>query len=124
MSDAPHSQQATHARFARRWHWQILLACAAVLVLSAVLQVSADGRVVVPGFSRHPLPGTCPFQRMFDVECPGCGLTRSFIHLAHGRWHAAWSVHRLGWLAFLAVAVQVPYRIVLIRQARRPPARW
>lgn len=121
MSNEPHPQQTTHTRFARRWHRQILLACTAVLAASAVLQVSADDRVVVPGLSRHPFPATCLSQRMFGVDCPGCGLTRSFVHLAHRRWHAAWSAHRLGWLAFLAVAIQVPYRLLLIRRARWQP---
>ena len=119
MSDEAHQDSARAGSDRRRRHWQILWLCAGILVASAVLGVRHDGRVVIPGLPDHPLPGTCISQHVLGVDCPGCGLTRSFVHLAHGRWDAAWSVHRLGWLAFLAVAIQVPYRLLLIRRARR-----
>ncbi len=74
----------------------------------------------VPGLSQHPLPPSCVTQSAFGVKCPGCGLTRSFIHLAHGRWTAAWSVHRLGWLVFGAALLQVPYRLSCIYRDEPP----
>jgi hypothetical protein len=98
----------------RRGQWEMLWFSVAALVLSAVLQVRGDGRVTVPGLSDHPLPHGCPSQQWFGVKCPGCGMTRSFIQLAHGRWQEAWSWHRLGWLLFLAAAAQVPYRLARI----------
>lgn len=107
---------------AERWNWQILSASAAVLLLAAILQVRDDGRVAAPGLANHPLPPACMSQQLLSVKCPGCGLTRSFIHLAHGRWDAAWSVHRLGWLLFLAAALQIPYRLAAIYRAKPPLA--
>src|SRR5687767_3585342 len=90
-------------------HWEMLGLSVFALVLSAILQVRADGRVTVPGLHDHPLPHACLSQRWLNVKCPGCGMTRSFIHLAHGRWHEAWSYHRLGWLLFAAATAQIPY---------------
>ena len=60
--------------------------CAALLGLSWLLP--ADG---VPRF----LPGldTCAFHAATGLPCPGCGLTRAFIALSHGRFHTAWALH-------------------------------
>jgi hypothetical protein len=55
------------------------------------------------------------------VSCPGCGLTRSFIHLADLQWAAAWQMHRLGWLLFFATLVQVPYRLLALSRGYQLP---
>ena len=62
-------------------------------------------------------PCACPARR-FGVSCPGCGLRRSFIYLAHGDWDASWQSHRLGWLLAAMVALQIPYRIHGLRFIR------
>jgi hypothetical protein len=31
----------------------------------------------------------CPSKAFFDVECPGCGLTRATMHLHHFEWQDA-----------------------------------
>jgi hypothetical protein len=103
-----------------RFHRQMLVICALVLAASFVLIVLPDGRVAVPGVS-HPLPETCGSRLLFGVSCPGCGLTRSFIHLAHGDLEASLRLHRLGWLMALFVAAQFPYRtLLLMRPEWRP----
>ena len=44
------------------------------------------------------------------MSCPGCGLTRSFVALAHGRIAQAWAFNPAGFLGFAALIWQVPYR--------------
>lgn len=88
---------------------------ALVVVLSCVLQVTPDERVAMAGFGKYPLPPLCPSRTMFGVNCPGCGLTRSFVHLAHGDWQASVTTHRVGWLLMVALLLQVPYRIAALR---------
>lgn len=51
---------------------------------------------------------------MFQRDCPGCGLTRSFIYLAHGDWRGSVAVHRFGWLLALGVVLQIPYRMLVL----------
>lgn len=100
----------------RRWHLQVLMGAAAVLAVAAALEVRAGGRVGPIGLPAVVAPETCLSKRLFGFDCPGCGLTRSFIHLAHGDLAASLRCNRVGWLLMAFVAAQIPYR--LFRLAR------
>jgi len=106
-------------------HWVILTLSCVVLFLAVLLENRGEGRtqvVYLPGMS-SPLPETCYSKRMFGMECPGCGLTRSFIAMASGDVSRAWLFNPGGVLFFLMVVFQVPYRIYQIhrvRTGRRP----
>ena len=97
----------------------------AVMLASLLLRVDREGQVVVP-LLRMTVPMSCSFRRLVGHDCPGCGLTRSFISLAHGHWQAAWQYNPAGPLWFGLVLSQLPYRWWRIRrlQAGRPPAAW
>jgi len=125
------SQLAVQAvRDAVRCRHRCVLYLAAVVMVSAfLLDVRADQRVALGWLPRVALPGTCMSRLWFGWECPGCGLTRSIVHLAHGRWKASLAAHRLGWLIGLLVAVQIPYRLAALsrqRESRLPDwiCRW
>jgi hypothetical protein len=94
---------------ARRSHMQWLVLCAGVIVASALLEVQPRG-IVLPGAPGRPLPGLCVSRVVFHMNCPTCGLTRSFVAMAHGEVRLAFALHRLGPLGFLLVLVQVPLR--------------
>ncbi|HKD35417.1 MAG TPA: DUF2752 domain-containing protein [Pirellulales bacterium] len=83
-----------------------------VIFMSFVLDVRGpEEQVAVTAFPNCPLPSLCLSQSLFHVSCPGCGLTRSFIYLAHGDLQSSLRMHRVGWLMALAVLLQIPYRI-------------
>jgi hypothetical protein len=98
----------------RNWHRQVLTTSIVIIVLAMVLQVRFDQRVFVSGVAALPIPETCGMQIMFGRPCPGCGLTRSFIHLAHGDWRSSLAIHRIGWLIALLVVCQIPYRLLAL----------
>ena len=54
-----------------------------------------------------PLPPGCPSRQLFNVECPGCGMTRSFVALTHGQWKLAWDYHRIGIVLYVYFAARV-----------------
>lgn len=94
-------------------HWTILLLAAAVLLLSFTLSVPGEERVYVPG-TRLALPGMCVFRSATGLDCPGCGLTRCFISLAHGDLVRAWQFNPAGLLFFAVVAFQIPFQLTQI----------
>lgn len=102
---------------ARGCHWFFLALAVFIGVMALLLDVR-DDRVAVAGLPDYPLPHLCMSRSLFGLSCPGCGLTRSFIHLAHGDWQAAWRVHRLGWLVAAVVLFQLPYRAWLLAGRR------
>lgn len=96
----------------RRHHKMILVISVIIIVLAFLFHVRQDQRIEFVFLSDAPLPHTCMSRALLGWSCPLCGLTRSFIFLAHGRWAESFGVHRLGWFIALAVVAQVPYRIV------------
>ena len=97
----------------RLWnrHLPWLLLGIAVPLLATLLVVIDGERVGFFFLPDYPFPPLCSMRSLFGVDCPGCGLTRSVIHLVHGRVAQSLAVHHLGWLLFLIIVVPVPLRI-------------
>lgn len=87
-----------------------LVASGGVLLLAAVLEFRPPRTIVVPILDLH-LPQMCSAQRMFSIDCPGCGLTRSFVLAAHGELGQAFAVHPVGTLFFILLVLQIPWRL-------------
>lgn len=74
------------------------------LTPGGVVAVALLGAVVVPLHWIEVGPLLCPFRLLTGLPCPGCGMTRSVVALAHGDLHASLFYHPLG---FVVVAVGV-----------------
>lgn len=103
------------------YHAILLVISAGILVTACILQVRPDQRIAVSFLPAWPLPEVCQSKVVLGLECPGCGLTRSFVHLAHGDLPASLAVHPIGWLIALFVALQIPYRMVALRTRTSAP---
>jgi len=64
-------------------------------------------------------PVICPFRRLTGLPCPGCGLTRSWVYLAHGWWREGFAANPFG--IVLAVVVLALALAVLRARVRRTP---
>jgi hypothetical protein len=93
-----------------RWHWIVLVVTCLFVVAGTLIDVGPDGAIGVASAPAITFPVVCPSRRLFGVDCPGCGMTRSVTHLLHGRLAASLTTHRLGWLLFAAIVFQIPYR--------------
>ncbi|MCA9213933.1 MAG: DUF2752 domain-containing protein [Planctomycetales bacterium] len=98
---------ATKYRIDRQKHILWLILFSASIVGSFVLSVDSPTAVSVGG---HTLPELCFTKRITGMSCPGCGMTRSFISMAHGNGRAAWAFHPAGPIWFVVFAAQIPYR--------------
>jgi hypothetical protein len=110
--------QTQRVRQLREWHWAMLGLSTAIVAASLVLWVDGDGRVAPLGLPGLSLPQTCASRSILGVDCPGCGLTRSFVALAHGDIAASFHFHQVGWVIALFVIAQIPYRIYRLRELR------
>lgn len=91
----------------------ILVMCAGAIGLAFVLH---PGDEVVSLFGWE-IPPLCTFRRVFGANCPGCGLTRSWVYLVHGDFGAAWRMNKLGLAMFVVAATQIPWRTWLLARA-------
>ncbi len=118
------SALATSAKGKRRlrpdpmYHAVVLGMCTAVITLAFLMSVRAQTQVLIP-YLGIPLPDLCLAKRWSGGSCPGCGMTRCFISLAHGDWRAALRYNVAGPLLFAMMAFQIPYRIVQLVRIRR-----
>jgi Protein of unknown function (DUF2752) len=113
---APENHAANHGVF--------LALSVLILVASFVLQFGEDaGPLQLPG-AKWQLPPLCASRLWLGLNCPGCGLTRSFVALAHGDWQAAWLFNPAGPFWFVLVALQVPYRVYQLWRLRQGRDEW
>lgn len=109
----------------RHRHWEMLVVSLVVMALSLALRLNDGGSVEAPIGDGWQMPPLCMSRAWFGIECPGCGLTRSFVSLAQGQVTESLRFHRLGWLMAFAVVIQVPYRLYeLNRPAWPTPEHW
>ena len=100
------------------FHTTLLVLCASALSLAFLLAPGTE-RVAIAGWE---IPEICFWKNLFGWSCPGCGMTRSWVYLAHGDWSAALRMNVLGPILFLAAVIQVPlsgYRLFRLWRARR-----
>jgi hypothetical protein len=97
------------------------LAWALAPVAAAAAWAAAWGVRLQPG-PEHTL---CLFRRLTAVPCPGCGLTRAFVHLARGEWLAALADHPLAPLVVLELAAGwALWGLAQAGRFRVQPERW
>ena len=118
MSTDEHVEQPYSERPDTTLHWVFLGISSVVVALALLLQVRGEEQVIVPGVG-IPLPGTCTFKQYVGADCPGCGLTRCFVSMAHGRVKRAWHFSPVGIIFFAVVASQIPFRTIQLWRLNR-----
>ena len=93
------------------------LPLAGIVVAAVSIAAVADPDTIEDG------PVVCPFRLMTGLPCPGCGLTRSWVYLLHGRWLDSVSANPFGVVVFgLAVAFVVSILVAILRRRPVPDA--
>jgi len=104
-SDATADENGRTSR--KAYHLIVLLACAAVLTVSFVLQPREEGLSLLG----YRWPFHCWLNEYLGVNCALCGMSRSFCSLAHGDFGASLAFHGVGPFLFLFFCLQIPYRL-------------
>jgi hypothetical protein len=86
--------------------------CLVPVGIGAGDSVSRDARLTFSlGGDRLRLPQLCAFRGLLGYDCPGCGMTRSFVYSARLRFADAWAMHPVGTVLAVYLAVSVPHRL-------------
>ncbi len=93
----------------------LLLAVSLAVIVASMLLSASSEAVSAGGFSIPPL---CLFKNVTGWDCFGCGLTRSFVYMGHGEIVAAFERHMLGPPLYLAVLLQIPWRVRALLRLR------
>ena len=82
--------------------------CMIVVALAFGMMVNPQetDQVLLGGLA---IPELCQTKSLFGLNCPGCGLTRSFIYMAHGDVPAAVRMHVVGALLFVLTLIGIPF---------------
>jgi Protein of unknown function (DUF2752) len=118
--EPPMTPEASPRAPSRGRHREVLGVAIAVMILAFLLEVRDDQRVSLRGWTAYPVPELCTSRSWFGMPCPGCGLTRGIIHIAHARWIAAFEVNRLSGVMAFIILIQIPYRIYCLRTGQLP----
>ena len=84
-----------------------------LLVPAAVIAAAT----VLPSGWESPVP-LCLFKALTGLDCPGCGMTRAFVFIGHGRFADAVAMHPASIPAYLIVAGLAVTGIVRILRGR------
>jgi hypothetical protein len=106
--------------------WALVGSAFGAALIAFLLPPPAAGALHLGGWE---IPGLCIFRGLLGIDCPGCGLTRSWVALAHGDLGASLSYHLLGPALFAFVLLQAARQAVTLlfpasRKFLAVPARW
>ena len=76
------------------------------VLMFAIFSSVNFGRVTLFGYT---IPSLCMFHNLTGFDCPGCGITRSFIFALHGQWYNSYLMHLWGIPLAAIVVFQIPY---------------
>lgn len=114
MAAEPQTEQPPALPFHWRSHvtLHLIFLALSVAVIGASFVFSIQGKtdVRVPGIS-FPMPETCTSRRLWGIDCPGCGLTRSFVSISCGKINDALGFNPAGPLVYVFVLVQIPWHL-------------
>lgn len=118
MSEAARVVARRVDTFVTNWwfgHVLLLGLCGGILLLALVITPSTE---MLDLFGQE-IPVLCGFRKMFGIPCPGCGMTRSFVFLAHGDLVSGFRMNLLGPPLFAFVFAQVPFQVYKLVQGYR-----
>jgi hypothetical protein len=79
----------------------------AAILIAAWFSSVQSGHISIFGYT---IPSLCMFKNITTLDCPGCGITRSFVFAFHGKWYESYIMHFWGIPLALFLVFQVGYR--------------
>ena len=109
--------------FRESYRWLTLISAVAIVLTASRLDVRGDRRVGIAG-TDILVPELCSFHTVTGLDCPGCGLTRSFVCMVRGDIRSAGRYHPIGVVLFVLLLLQIPWQGLQLYRLRRGKAAW
>lgn len=93
-----------------------MLGLAILIIAFTFLLAVEESRVRLRIWPYLLIPESCSTRMYFGMDCPGCGLTRSFIYLGQGQLLQSLQANRVGWILAVCVVLQIPFRIISLKR--------
>ena len=94
-----------------RKHLYMILLLLTIIVVSFFLAIDCNEVIHFSLSNHYSILGICLFKEIFNVDCPTCGLTRSFIAIGHLQFNKAWHYNRVGMFIYLYLLLQILYHL-------------
>lgn len=94
---------------------EVVLWVAIFLASALTAPVGASGAPNAPGdawLREHTGGGLCLFKRVTGADCPGCGLSRGFVQIAHGHPLEAMKLNPFSPVVFVLIACRLVHFLV------------
>ena len=115
----------TSTRAMAEHRWQVgsrLQGAAATLGLAGAALAALTIACAVSPARIESGPIVCPFRLATGLPCPGCGLTRSWVFIAHGDFGAAVRANPFGYVTMAAAVALVAVVATAIVRGRPIPS--
>lgn len=119
---APAGPPGQHGRPVHLARGYSLSARGTAIALGAIGAIGIGIAALWPVSSVDSGPPSCVFRLLFGVPCPGCGMTRAWVHVAHGDVAGAFWYNPFG-LLLMAMAAFAAVYVIQAMVRRRPPER-
>jgi len=96
----------------------IIVLTLGIWVIGFFSEVQNQETVVIWGY---PIPPLCLYTNLFDINCWGCGLTRSVVYASQGKLQQSFHMHPFGGLILLILTYKTLQNIRAIFIAKKSP---
>lgn len=117
------TQAAPPEQYQRPVHLAKGVALGERVVVLILATISLAGLVIArawPVSSVDSGDPTCLMRILFGLPCPGCGMTRAWVHIAHGDVLTAFQYNFFGPIGMAAAAGLVGFVVYSLVRRRRP----
>lgn len=102
----------------KTFHILSLIAILCVIFVGSIADINHDTAYLQVFNSKPVLIGKCFYRDNFGIECPSCGLTRSFISLENLELRQSFKYNRIGPFVYLLMIFVLILNILGIKESK------
>lgn len=102
----------------KNFHILSLIGMLCILLVASFAYIEHDTTYIEVFNHKTIMVGKCWYKENLGIECPSCGLTRSFISIGDFNLKQAFSYNRIGFFVYLLMIFVLILNIMGIKEAK------